>query len=467
MSNLLQKIKNTIKKHKLINRNDKLLLAVSGGPDSLCMLQHISKIHPNEKIVVSYIDHSLRKASIKEKEFVRNAARSLGLKFISRKINTRKYAIKKKISIEEAARILRYSALLKISEKLGCNKILTAHTLNDNVETIFFNFLRGTGLKGLAGIPYKRKSGKITIVRPMLDLTKKEIIDYLKHSKIKYTLDRTNIASNYTRNFIRNKIFPLIRKRFPAFENNINKLKSIISDFLVFIENALKKMYKNNVVEGKNKISLNFREKYPRFIYSELILRILKKINRKKFSYTKLVNEVLDLCDKKVASSIDLPNNWVARKNHSSIIFEKKINTHERNVLPCKKMNMSGETVLKELGLKIKCKFRKGIPKKLKLKNTVFVDKSKLDGELYIRNWRSGDYFYPLNLHGRKKIHDLFIDMKIPQDMRSRIPIICCLDKIVCVLTNLYDSGYPKIDERFKITDSTKEVLEIRIQKAN
>lgn len=467
MSDLLQKLKNTIKKHKLISKKDKLLLAVSGGPDSICMLQHILKIHPNKKIVVAYVNHSLRKASIKDEEFVRNAARNFCLKFISRKINTKKYALEKKITVEEAARILRYSTLSKIAKKLRCNKILTAHNLDDNVETIFFNILRGTGLKGLAGIPYKRKSGKITIVRPMLDIAKKEIMEYLKVNKIKYVVDRTNIASNYTRNFIRNRIFPLIRKKFHAFENNINRLKDIIGDFLIFLKNIIKEAYKKNVTEGRNKISLNLKNRYPRLIYSELILTLLKKIGRKETSYTKLVNDILNLCDKRKTVAIDLPNNWIAKKNNSSIIFEKKITSIQKNIIPYKKINMDGETILKKLKLKINCESRKNIPKKLKLKNTIFIDKSKLNGELYIRSWRSGDYFYPLNLQGRKKIHDLFIDMKIPPNMRDKIPIVCCLNKIVCVLTNLFDNGYPKIDDRFKITSSTKDVLKIKIQKIN
>lgn len=216
------KVKKFIKDNNLLNKNEPVLLCVSGGPDSMMMLHFFNKAMRN-KIYVFHLNHSIRKEAYKDKEVVRKYCLDNNIAFIYEKKDIP--ALAKNKNIEHIAREIRYKLYLKYSKKYKIKKIITAHNEDENIETFFLNLLRGKNLKALCSIPVKRKIDKdIYVIRPFLCVSKKEILKYLKENKIKYTIDMTNYDTSYLRNWIRHKLIPLLLEKQPKLSQHITNI---------------------------------------------------------------------------------------------------------------------------------------------------------------------------------------------------------------------------------------------------
>lgn len=257
-----------------------LLFAVSGGPDSVVLVDIAADNFPSirKRMHIAYIHHGLRKNADKELEFVRSIAKKWNIPFHWKKINVSK---SRDTSFEETARIKRYDALIKIAKKYNCTAILTAHTSDDQAETIVLNLLNGTGLKGLCGIfPLTEIKDGILILRPMLGVSKNQILSYIKGKKLKYMIDESNIDTRFRRNFIRQKICPLFEKINPAFKKNIFRTSRILADDYDYIKSAAEKTLEKYFIFDKN--SVRFLRKtflrlhicIQRFILREILIRI-------------------------------------------------------------------------------------------------------------------------------------------------------------------------------------------------
>ncbi|MGA7836827.1 MAG: tRNA lysidine(34) synthetase TilS, partial [Ignavibacteriaceae bacterium] len=216
-----EKVLKFIDQKNLISRRDKILIALSGGPDSVFLFHFLLKFRKRFQIdlAAAHINHKLRgKNSDADEKFCKDLCEQNDIQFFSTRKDVKKIAAAKKISLEEAGREIRYSEFKRIAVQNNFSKIATAHNCSDNAETVFFNLIKGTGLKGLSGIPIKREN----IIRPVLVLTKNEILEYLSKKKLKFRMDESNLESEFERNFIRNEIFPLIKEKLnPAFEEKI------------------------------------------------------------------------------------------------------------------------------------------------------------------------------------------------------------------------------------------------------
>ncbi len=229
---LWNKVKRFIDEYKIIKPSDRLLLAVSGGPDSM-MLLHFFHKSMNNYFAVFHLNHMIRKESDRDEKIVSDYCKKNSIDFVSQKVDVKKIASKKKENLELVARRVRYDFLLKYAKSFKCNLIATAHTYDDNVETVLLNFFRGTDIDSLLGIPVVRRlKSRVYVVRPLLCVKKCEIIDYLKENKIEYAIDKTNFDVSYTRNWLRHIIIPEIEKRYAGFGSRIikfsEKLKKIM-----------------------------------------------------------------------------------------------------------------------------------------------------------------------------------------------------------------------------------------------
>jgi len=227
-------------KNALYKKGDNILLGVSGGPDSMLMLDYFAKMRRVKKINVfaCHLNHGIRgKESDKDEKFTATMCKKYGIAFLSTRISVSRAALKRRKSLEHAARNERYKFFARTARKLGCQLIATAHHSDDNTETILLNLIRGTNTKGLAGIPAKRvlKSGNghsLLIIRPLLSLRKKEIENYLKANKIPFRKDKTNEDEKYTRNWIRKKLLPLIESKQPKFRKHLLRISAGIQKIL-------------------------------------------------------------------------------------------------------------------------------------------------------------------------------------------------------------------------------------------
>ncbi len=242
-----QKAIKFIDENHLIEKGDKVLVALSGGADSVFLLSFLLKFKNRFMIEVAafHLNHKIRgKAAVADEKFCTEFCSKNKIEFTRASKDVKLYAKKVKVSVEEAGREIRYSELNKAAKKMRCTKIATAHNSSDNVETILLNFVKGTGVKGLIGIPFRRDN----IIRPILCLSAEEIRKYLKANKIPFRIDESNLDSDYERNFLRNEIIPKLKKRLnPRLEEKISNTSKIISGINSFIDKNIEMISKEVV----------------------------------------------------------------------------------------------------------------------------------------------------------------------------------------------------------------------------
>jgi tRNA(Ile)-lysidine synthase len=316
----------------LFKNNPKILVAISGGPDSMFLtylLHKYSQIFPYYKLTLCYINHNIRPKKVIKKEIllIKNFALKLNIPFITTTIN------KTKKTDENTLRTLRYKKLFSVAKKVGCSIIAVGHTKNDVVETFLFNLFRGSGITGLTGIPAVRKTvfenQTFYIFRPLIGISKKDILTTLKSLNINFSFDETNLNVSYTRNFLRNIVLKKIEKLFPKYEDNIVNTAELMAEIENYISSQTEMAIKNSVKIISNKqIQLDFKNflMYNSIIKKEILHKILDFLvtkNKLVFnsSYNKVINNLLHFFDTKNIF-LEINKNLIAKKYKTKIIFK-------------------------------------------------------------------------------------------------------------------------------------------------
>lgn len=318
-----EKFRKNIIDNKLLVSGDKILLAVSGGADSVTMADlffRLKKILNIELIIVNF-NHNLRKESIKEAKLVENLAVKHNIKFILKDLQTKHFANEQNISVETAGRQLRYSSLEEIAKENKCNKIATAHNMNDNAETVLMWLIRGTGSEGLSGIPVVRKvNNKISIIRPLLVISRDLIDKYVKQQSLKFCTDKSNFTCDFTRNKIRLNIIPKLKELNPLVVDHIFNLSGIITGENDYFKSKVNAFISKHINIQKSKIDI----KLAAFSRCEEILkyRILKEIlpDKKRAIH---VNNIINWITDKKSKQYILSKFWIAVKTKERIIFKQ------------------------------------------------------------------------------------------------------------------------------------------------
>ena len=261
-----QAVLKTIEKYNLIDAGDKIVLGVSGGPDSLFMLDILNKIKEQLQIeiIVAHVNHMIRVEADEEEQFVKAFCEEIGVDFYSKRIEVEKYANNNKIGIEEAGRKIRYEFFEEICNKVGANKIAIAHNKNDKVETIIMHALRGSGISGLQGIQPKTNK----IIRPIIEIERQDIEKYCKQQNLEPRIDKSNFDNTYTRNRIRNIVIPYIKEEFnPNILETMTRLSEVITEENAFLNKLVEIEYKKIVLgTTEQQISLDLK-KFNHIIY--------------------------------------------------------------------------------------------------------------------------------------------------------------------------------------------------------
>lgn len=314
-------IKETIKSYELIEEGDKIVVGVSGGPDSMCLLDNLNNIRRNFKIdiIVSHINHMIRKEAIEDEEYVKNYCKKNKIEFYAKRIDVKKIANTNKIGTEEAGRIVRYEFFEEILKKTKANKIAIAHNKDDKIETILMHIFRGSGIEGLKGI--EAKVGNI--IRPLIECERIQIEEYCKEKQLDPQIDKTNFENIYQRNKIRNTVIPYIQKEFnPNIIKTIDRLSKIIILEDEYIENQTQKVYKELLIEEREKeiqIDLKKFNLQERVIKSRIIRYIIKRLFGNVLSIEKVhVEDIIKLCSKNIGNKYLTPNKniKILVKNH-------------------------------------------------------------------------------------------------------------------------------------------------------
>lgn len=467
---ILRTVRRTIAAHRMLAAGDSVLIAVSGGPDSVTLahvLHTLAAEYPL-RLAIAHLNHCLRqKDSDRDAEFVAGIARQLDLPFYMEKKDVRQLQQSAHLSLEEAARKIRYRFFEEICARYGFNKIAIGHHSNDNAELVLMNLLRGSGPLGLSGIAPVR-DGKI--FRPLIHLKRSEIVDYIAEKKLPFVADASNADLSFRRNRIRHHLIPELEKAYnPAIIETLNRLGTIMRAEDQWFENILSKDFNNCIsVKGPDTVSIDL-DRFKglaaaarRRIIRRAILSVKKDLRRITLAH---IDAVLTLIDKSPGvGCLSLPDGIrvILRSADLTIDNSKSdasvssdgsngsaVIVYQYTITPPGALSIqeAGATIkLAEIGADDLPDFN------TVGKNLAFFDMDSLQFPLVVRNRRPGDRFSPLGLNGTQKVKKYFIDNKIPGPRRRLCPLLLSAGKIIWI------AGH-RIDNCVKVVSTTRRIL--------
>jgi tRNA(Ile)-lysidine synthase len=456
VNRIVRKVETTVSRYGMIARGDRVVVAVSGGADSVCLLDilHGLKGALDMMLTVAHFDHGLRPgADDHETEFVRALAASLHLDIVVKRADPP--LDPGGASLEEKARELRYGFLREVKEGCGARKIATGHTLNDQAETVLMRLLRGSGPEGLSGIRPARKNG---IIRPLIGLTREEILSYLRQRRLAHVTDASNFEPACLRNSIRLDLLPRLRTYQPRIVEILDRTAEIARADNEWLNDQAGSWIAEWRQTGPGNETIlpisRFRE-LPEALKNHVVRETLKSVagnlRRIGLAHIEAVKRLTHSTRPQV--QVTLPNRIRVRKAYERLIFSKGVSPPADTYCAC--IEGTGSFHMDVLGCTLTLEEMEtgGSPQELEAGPwTACVDADRIVFPLMLRNFRPGDRFVPLGMKGHKKLKDFFVDMKIPSDVRARIPLLAQGDQLIWVC------GL-RMDDRFKVTSSTRRVL--------
>ena len=465
-SQFVQNLHHFIKKHAMIKQGETVLIAVSGGADSIALLYglHALQTQLSCKFHVVHIDHSLRQDSTDDAEFVLKQATHLEIPFSLQTIDVSQLSKEWKLSIETTARKARYEIYETVCAKTGATKIALGHHKDDIAETVLMNLIRGTGSNGLKGIAPIR-DGKY--IRPLATFTRKDIETYLKSIGIVPREDTTNEDKQFLRNRIRHELIPFLEQEYnPNIKNGLYRTAEILGSETEYLDTIAQEAYTEckQTVPDPASIVLD-RQKFQanhivlqRRILRHVVTETTGQLNDFSYDHCQVIIDIIN--GEKPNAKFTLPNQFVFKRSYQELVFERP-NDEKNDYDYVYTLNIPGKTFLYNQNAEITASFvdipsssATSIPDGV---NEAMFDCSKIDFPLTVRNRRQGDRFQPFGMKGTKKIKNFFIDEKVPQDQRSRVPLLLCGNEImwvICFTTS----------EKFKILNTTKRCLHLQYE---
>lgn len=460
MEAIKEKVLKTIQKYNMIIPNEKIVLGVSGGPDSLALLYILVSLQDELMcdFHIAHLNHKLRgEESDEDAKYVTEHACMLNLPITVETMDVR-HKIKQGESIESGARRIRYEFFESVIDKIKADKVALGHNADDQAETVLMHFLRGSGPQGLGGIPPVRDN---KYIRPLIETTRNEIEKYLKDIGIIPRIDSSNQSLDYHRNRIRLELIPLLEQEYKtSLKRILLQTGEILRSEDELLNNMAKDIIKDCIIDqNKGKVVLKISEisKHHIALRRRIIRLVIKILIGDLYGYDfEHVESVIKLMESAITgSAIVLPRGIHAEKSYDALVIQyeekKAYNFYDY------KIDVPGIFEIPELRLTIKTELSFS-PRIYKVKSKLqeSFDFDKVTDGLHIRNRRPGDKFFPLGMKGCKKLQDFFVDEKVPRSQRDNIPILMCGNNIIWVV------GY-RIDERFKITENTKVQLDISV----
>jgi tRNA(Ile)-lysidine synthase len=449
-----KKVLETIRKYGLITRGDGVVVAVSGGPDSICLLHilYVLRKTLGVDLFVAHFDHGLRPGEDEaETAFVESMAESMGLSFATRegRVNPGK-------SLEERARTQRYAFLEEVRERFAARKIALGHQRNDQAETVLMRLLRGSGVAGLSGI---RPIRDATFIRPLLELRRSEIETYILKRELPFKTDPTNLESRFLRNRVRLELLPKLRE----FQPRVVDILALTADRLradhEYLEGIAKAWVKKEATfpsDDQVAIAVPLFRKLENAIRNRVIRHCVNAAGGNPDGLTqRQINAVERLAmGRRPQAEAHLPKGLTVRRTYDHMVFGRspQVDPSDYSCV----LKGPGRFFIQGLGCSV-------IVERLPDEKTIIrehapwtacFDEGEITFPLILRSFRPGDRFVPLGMTGHKKLKDFFVDLKIPSRMRHRTPILACGNRIVWVC------GL-RMDERFKVSEKTREILKI------
>jgi len=468
---LLAEFKSYCQQQNFYQPGSAILLGVSGGPDSLAMLDLFCRIREEEQLdlAVFHLDHGLRHASREEADFVLKFCQERELSCRIERIDLPGIAENTQAGIEELARRIRRAFYYKYAQKLDCDILALGHQLNDRVETMLFNLIRGSGIQGLQGINPTGYYRDLKIIRPLLQFHRSTIEYYCQERRLNPRRDRSNLSLKYSRNRIRNELIPYLEEHFnPELIKNLASTAELIAEESAFLDRITTNIY-NDLVVREEEHRLDFvcqeiasldpvlQKRLLRYIIAELLDSRQGFYQQHYELMQKIIQEEAETEENKPARDYDFPRDLLLRLEYGNVSFRDRIWQALQARNSCFEINLKGEGRIElPRGVSLQAEISE-LPENWRSlaarKNIALVDCRSFSWPLRIRSRQDGDYFYPLGLGGSQKVKDYLINNKVPLDKRDRLPVITDGTGRIIWLAG------ERLDERFKVTPETDRVL--------
>ena len=472
---LQQRVLHFSQEHHLVSGQHTLLIAVSGGPDSVCLLHILVKLQDELgiRLHVAHLNHQLRGTeSEADAQYVSDLARRLGIPATIEQRDVKAYQAQQHLSLEEAAREVRYTFLAQVAESITANRVAVGHTADDHIETILMHLIRGTGTRGLRGLQpnsrWQSSGNSLTIIRPLLPISREETASYCRNHKLTPRLDASNLSLSPLRNRIRHQLLPLLKSYNPQVAEALLRTARIATDDLAFLDQESAQLWGEIAREQESTIILD-KERFlelPSALKRHLLRTSIEKLLGNIMDIeTRHIEQMMAALTKPAGKRISLPEGLTFSIEYDRYLLGQ--DPASLSPFPTLEaefpLKTPGETSLPGWHIEasiidpsvVKGKGIGSINNDL----TAYFDLDKTGDKLAVRSRQPGDRFQPLGLSQPKKLNEFMIDAKIPSAWRQRIPIVCSPQHIVWVV------GW-RIDERVKVTDNTKQVLCLKFERS-
>jgi tRNA(Ile)-lysidine synthase len=467
-----KRILSFIQQNHLIAPQQRVLVAVSGGPDSVCLLHILLQLREelDIRLHIAHLNHGLRgEESDMDARYVLDLAQKLDIPATIEEADVTGYQNEHRLSLEEAAREVRYGFLARVAESVGSDLAAVGHTLNDQVETILLHLIRGTGAKGLRGLQSSQLlkfDGRILlVVRPLLETKREETEEYCKHFDLQPCCDSSNLSLSLLRNRVRRELLPLLKNYNPGIFESILRTGRIAQDDLAFLESESLRAWHEVVRKKKNTIIFEKKafKSLPTALQRQLLrMAIENLLGTLKDIETRHIEEILQVLNKPAGRQISLPEGLVFTLEYDRCLLS--LNTQELNPFPViegdYEIKLPGITHIPGWTIKtsLQSPEKSTADFKNKKRDSFFASfaKDSVGDKIFLRSRRRGDSFQPLGMTHLKKVGEFMLDSRIPRSWRDRIPVICNINQV------LWIAGY-RIDERVKVTPDSKQVINIQM----
>jgi tRNA(Ile)-lysidine synthase len=476
---MIKRVRETIKKYHMLERGNMVIVAVSGGPDSVALLKALNIFSDEYRLtlIIAHLNHGLRgEESNNDEEFVRKLSESMGIEFEYKYIDISSLRQRKGKSVEVIAREERYQFLAEVARKHKAHKIALGHHLHDQAETVLMNFIRGSGIEGLKGILPVRDG---IYIRPLLAITRQEILDFLEKEGIRFMIDSSNAQDFYLRNRIRHHLIPKLKEDYnPKIEEGLVHLAEIVRLEDEYMKTVLKEImsgWEGNGESGEIRISITEFLLLHEAIQNRAIKTILQRFSPSGSGIGYVhVKSVMDLVrSRRPNGCLHLPFNIEVRREYNSLVIVRRKRQDGKPLwaLPCGRnryfsfldagigqfsydIAIPGRVEILELGMTLVFDLLDKHPNSIHFngEKIVYMDFEAMRFPLVIRNLRPGDRIQPLGMEGVKKLKCYFIDRKIPQRERRKIPLLVDGQSVLWIVGM-------RLSERVKITDKTRKVV--------
>lgn len=462
---MLDKVLTSIKKYRLFSPGDHVLVAVSGGADSVSLLHILHELSSELEIKLgaAHLNHKLRdQESDDDAQFVEQLAAHLQLPYIRGVGHVRRLAGERGISIEMAAREVRYDFFARAAKKAGAHTVVTGHTSDDQAETVLLKLARGAGAGGLGGIPRETMWKEIRIVRPLLDITRADVVDYLNGRGLAWREDASNANMEFLRNRVRHVILPMLEKNInPKIREALNRAAEIFQSENRWLDEIIAKRLAESVDE-RHALVVKTVKSQPVAARRRIIRMWLVEegVPHEKIDFEAI--ERIDTLLQLHGRSTNITGSMIVKKRYGTLTLVPSEGTISESYKL--ELTVPGETMLPDQGLRVMIARASGLVKDATLKAGRLPATASISCDavgrkkMYLRSWKQGDRMRPFALGGSRKLQDIFVDEKVPVERRGEVPIFECGREIIWI------PGY-RVAEGWEVKDQTRQALQISIER--